>query len=293
MNIVSLYKFVSNHPLNKKHRFQAILRVTKWQFFSRLMPYPIIYSFTNKAKLIIQKGMTGATGNLYCGLQEFNDMCFLLHFLRESDYFADIGANIGSYTMLASGHIGAKTISAEPVPTTFYHLNNNISINHIQEKVTAFNGAIGDQKGFIEFTQSLDTMNRVAQKDENNTIKVPIISLDELLKGQSIPSLIKIDVEGFETKVIQGASNTLQQNTLKAIIIELNGSGYRYGFDEQNLHNALVDLNFKPFEYNPFTRKLKQLNTYGIHNTIYIRDLEFVKKRISTAKKVELLNQDI
>jgi hypothetical protein len=40
--------------------------------------------------------MTGATQNLYCELHEYNDMAFLLHFLREEDSFADVGANIGS-----------------------------------------------------------------------------------------------------------------------------------------------------------------------------------------------------
>ena len=47
--------------------------------------------------------MTGATGNIYCGLYEFLDMAFLLHFLRNGDLFGDIGSNIGSYTVLATG----------------------------------------------------------------------------------------------------------------------------------------------------------------------------------------------
>jgi len=44
-----------------------------------------------------------------------NDMGFLLHFLRKDDLFLDVGANIGSYTVLAGGAVGAKSISFEPV----------------------------------------------------------------------------------------------------------------------------------------------------------------------------------
>lgn len=47
--------------------------------------------------------MTGATGNWYCGLQEYEDMSFVLHALRPGDLFVDVGANIGSYSILAAG----------------------------------------------------------------------------------------------------------------------------------------------------------------------------------------------
>ena len=55
--------------------------------------------------------MTGATQNIYCGLQEFEEMAFLLHFLRKDDLPLDIGANIGSYTILAASSVGARTMA--------------------------------------------------------------------------------------------------------------------------------------------------------------------------------------
>jgi thymidylate synthase len=64
--------------------------------------------------------MTGATGNIYAGLHEFEDMAFLLHLLRSEDMFADVGSNIGSYTILASGVVGAKSVAFEPVPSTYH-----------------------------------------------------------------------------------------------------------------------------------------------------------------------------
>lgn len=293
MNIVSLIKFISSHPLNRKNKANSILRFLKWQINTRLNPYPIVYPFTEKSKLIVQKGMTGATGNLYCGLHEYNDMTFLLHFLRDEDLFVDIGANIGSYTILASAHVGAKTFSFEPVPSTFSHLTNNIFINQVSDRVSAFNIALGSQQGSVNFTSSFDTVNHVANQDETNTIKVPIQTLDDILNNKIMPILIKIDVEGFETEVIKGASKTLSQNHLKAIIIELNGSGARYNYDEKEIHHKLLKHGFNSFVYNPEERGLTAIDKFGTHNTIYIRDAEFVRNRLKTASKIKILNREI
>ncbi|MEJ7626598.1 MAG: FkbM family methyltransferase [Ferruginibacter sp.] len=82
--------------------------------------------------------MAGATGNIYMGLHEFPDMGFLLHFLRSEDLFFDIGSNIGSYTILASGQVGAKTFAFEPVPSTFSALHKNILANNLESIVRAF-----------------------------------------------------------------------------------------------------------------------------------------------------------
>ncbi len=295
MSIFPVIRYIASHPLNQQNKIQAVRRFIKWQIASRLNPYPIIFPFTEKAKLIVQKGMTGATGNLYCGLHEYDDMAFLLHFLRPEDLFVDIGANIGSYTVLASGHVGAAACSIEPVPSTFSHLCNNIRINNVTDKVKAFNIAMGAQQGSIDFTRSFDTVNHVASEGETDTIKVPIDTLDNILQGQGSPSLLKIDVEGFETEVIRGASNTLQQQALKAIIIELNGSGARYGYNEQWIHDTLVAAGFSTFQYDPRGRILTAIDQFGIgtHNTIYLRDAGFVRERIKTAPPIKVLGQEL
>lgn len=293
MNFISTIKFVITHPLNRNNKIKSIFRLLKWQINARLNPYPVIYPWTDKTKLIIQKGMAGATGNLYCGLHEYNDMAFLLHFLREEDTFVDIGANIGSYTVLASGHIRANTVSFEPAPSTFHHLENNIRINNIMDKVTAFNIALGSKKGSANFTSSLDTVNHIAGKNETNeTIKVPVDLLDNILNKKK-PALIKMDVEGFENEVIMGALETLKQNELKAIIIELNGSGARYGYDENIIHQTLTNLGFKPFQYIPSERALISLDKHNVNNTIYIRDMDFVMERIKTSEKFKIRYHEI
>jgi hypothetical protein len=115
--------------------------------------------------------------------------------------------------------------------------------------------------------------------------------LDEILP--QVPTLLKIDVEGFETEVIKGAERLLSSPDLKAIIIELNGSGYRYGYDEALVHQHLLDCGFQPYLYTPQVRNLQEISHFGTHNTIYCRDLDWVQKRISNAAKVKVLAGEI
>lgn len=291
MSIISTLKFIVNHPLNRAKKIQAVFRFTKWQILNLISKKTIVYNFTQNSKLIISRGMTGATGNYYCGLHEFNDMGFLLHFLRKEDLFVDVGANIGSYTILASAQIGCRTIAIEPVPNTFQYLINNIALNKIEGKVTALNLALGSETGKISFTSNLDTMNHVSNNNLENDIVVNVSKLDNII-NDNLPSLIKIDVEGFESEVLRGASKTLQNPDLKGIIIELNGSGNKFGFDDKDIHHKLLAMNFKPYTYEPFQRNLKLVESYGVENTIYIRDFEFVNNRVQSANKIKILNQE-
>jgi FkbM family methyltransferase len=236
--------------------------------------------------------MSGATGNLYCGLHEFSDMGFLLHFLRKDDLFCDIGANIGSYTVLSAAHIGAQTFSFEPVPATYEHLLNNIYINRVNNLAKPHNIALGSQKGTVDFTSTLDSMNHVAAPGDTNKITVEISTLDDVL-GDRLPALLKIDVEGFETEVIKGAAGTLNRKELKAIIIELNNSGARYGYDDSKIHETFISSGFEPYLYDPLTRKLTKAASFGFHNTIYIRDIDFVTDRLKNAPPFKVLNKSI
>ena len=288
MILYNILKYIYSHPFNSENKIGGLWNFFKWQINCFLNPYPIIYQYTENAKLIVRKGLTGATGNLYCGLMEFNDMAFLLHFLRRTDLFIDIGANIGAYTLLASSEIKANSISIEPLEDTFLILMDNIYINNIQDNVKAYNIGLGSKISKTHFTKSLDTINHVATKNERNTVEVQIDTLDNILIDEQCPALIKIDVEGYENEVINGALKTLQNNNLKAIIIELNGSGSRYGFDDKNIHLKLLQYGFKPYCYNPKVKELKLLETFGNQNTLYLRDINLVEERIKNSKKIKV-----
>lgn len=289
MKFLSIYRtlrFILNHPLNRNQKGKAMTRFFRWQLGSRLIPGSVLVSFVNNSRLIVIPGMTGATGNIYTGLHEFEDMAFTLHLLRENSRFIDIGANIGSYTILASSVVGAKSIAIEPVPSTFEHLCDNINVNGVFAKVQCLNLGVSSNSGTLKFTSTLDTVNHVVVNEEttNNTIDVPVKSLDQIADGFR-PTLIKIDVEGFETEVISGAKNIFSEDSLLAIIMELNGAGERYGFNESALHRQITDFGFNPYSYSPFSRNLYRLDGKNTKsgNTLYIRNINLVAERLQTA----------
>jgi FkbM family methyltransferase len=275
------------HPLASKHKCKTLTRFFKWGITNKLFCKSFDYQFIGNTIIKIKKSYSTAELQYYCGLSEFNDMGFLLHFLQKGDLFVDIGANIGSYTLLASGHIGANSISFEPVPSTFEYLKENIQINKIENLADLRNLGLSDTKGVLKFTSGLDAINHVVypENQTENLIEVSVETLDNSLIGKN-PIMLKIDVEGFETMVIKGASETLKNQNLKAIIIELNGLANEFGFDELKIHERLLLEGFTPYFYNPFTRELKSMVGIGTHNTVYLRDIELVKKRISDAPKV-------
>jgi FkbM family methyltransferase len=293
--LIQIKNFIDNHPLAGKHKLKAYIKFILWQVCQFLFPKEKIIPFIGNTKLAVTKGMTGATGNIYTGLHEFIDMAFLLHYLEKEDLFYDIGANVGSYTILASGYKNVKSVCFEPVPSTYTSLKRNIRINNLDTKVVALNIGVGSKKGVLHFTEDFDTVNHVVFTPENeNThhlVEVNIEDLDTITGIYGIPNLIKIDVEGFETEVLNGMCNVLKSDNLKAIIIELNGSGERYGFDENIIHQKLLSNNFLPYEYFPFRRSLVELKTFGVLNTIYVKDIEFVKNRVLMADKIEVFSE--
>ena len=291
------FGFIFSHPLSSRHPFKSIFRFMLWQLESGLSPSKLfVKRFIGPVKFYARKGLAGVTGNIYAGLHEFDDMAFLLHFLRSGDVFFDVGSNVGSFTLLASGVCKAKSFTIEPVKSTFDLLNKNIALNNLLGKVTTINAAAGSAAGTITFTANEDTTNHAIIEpgaDTSGTINVPVITIDSI-STQNPPALMKIDVEGYETEVLKGMQNTMDQPTLKAIIIELNGSGGYYGYDEEKIHELLLSKKFRPYSYDPFKRSLTQLTTFGgQNNTIYCRDEGFVLDRLQLAVGIEIMGEVI
>jgi ribosomal protein L11 methylase PrmA len=156
------HNFFSKHPITQGALTSAWIRFGWWQFVSRLKK-EIIFDWIEGQRLIARRGMTGATGNIYTGLHEFTDMMLPLHFLRSGDLFLDIGANVGSYSVLASGVCGATTWAFEPDPEAASTLQRNIEVNRLESLVTVHHVALGSEPGEVPFSVGMDTTNQVLQ----------------------------------------------------------------------------------------------------------------------------------
>lgn len=293
LRVYKTLSFIYNHPLNKNMRIKAIQKFINWQIGSRLVPGDVIVPWISDSKFIAQPGEHGVTQNIYCGLAEFQDMGYALHVLTPDDIFIDIGANVGSYTIIASAARHARTICFEPIPETYNRLLKNIQVNNIQSLVTPNNCGVSDVKGELLFTSTQNTMNHALSESESlqDSIRINVLPLDVLLENIN-PTFIKIDVEGMETKVINGAKNTLQKPSLNSIIMEVNGSGERYGFTDSDIIKTITNNDFQPYTYKPFEKELSIINSTKdiCGNIIFIRDESVIKNKIETAERIKINN---
>jgi FkbM family methyltransferase len=209
-------------------------------------------------------------------------MAFLLHFIRQNDVFVDVGSNVGVYTILAAEN-GAKCNAFEPVPATFAALQQNVRVNDFQFVPELYNVAVGASSGEILFSSGLDAMNHALADGENTekAIRVPVMPLDSYSLQ---PTMMKIDVEGFETEVLTGGAKTFNEHSLIAVLMELNGAGSRYGHSDKTLEETMANAGFTPFSYDPFSRRLAPIHSSrGKGNVLFIRNKEMVDERITSA----------
>lgn len=272
MAVIHILKFIARHPLTRGRRAAAFARFVRYQLATRLRA-ETVFPWFGGASLVVSRNMAGASGNIYCGLHEFADMGFLLHFLRPDDLFLDIGANVGSYTVLASKVCGARTIAFEPDPIACARLLRNVAENGIENRVELVSAALSDREGEVGFSLGDDTTNRVVDEAEAPR-RVAATRLDKVLGGRR-PIAIKMDVEGVELSVLRGAAETLAAHELQVIETE--------GVDPEII--ALLEAQgFTRVHYDPFARDFTAAaSAVPASNALFVRDPELCRQRVTAA----------
>lgn len=129
--------------------------------------------------------------------------------LRPGDTFVDVGANIGYYTRMGSRIVGSggRVLAFEPSPAAYKLLVRNTETLQNVELVRA---AVSNNFEDVEFgIRAKGDMSSMDTRDALETIRVPSVTLDGILAQHPAVRLIKIDVEGFERAVLEGAQQCL------------------------------------------------------------------------------------
>jgi FkbM family methyltransferase len=166
------------------------------------------------------------------------DLAFVLDHLRTGGTFHDIGANLGWYSLNVMLKTPASAICFEPQPDRLYR---NLALNRVEAKVFAV--ALGPGEGSVAMTREHKAENYVS---ERGSLRVPLRTLDQLVAEHGLPppTLIKLDVEGFEHFVLRGAERTLAKHQ-PTILCEVNGLGEaRFGVQDCVLMDFLGKLGY-------------------------------------------------
>ena len=131
----------------------------------------------------------------------------LIEQLSKDDVFYDIGANVGLYTCLVANMLPPEQIlAAEPHPENVRRLRENLQ--HNNSSATICEAAIGAESGVAELelhgNQAGEGKHALAGADAEETIRIDVVTADELSELITPPTVIKIDVEGAEALVLQG-----------------------------------------------------------------------------------------
>ena len=285
----SSLRFIWNHPLTRKERREALLRYFIFHLLSTFRRKPVQIPFIENTHLNLEDDLNGASTNYFTYLADFEEMMFLLHSLSENDWFLDIGSNVGTWVVLASGVTECKSIAIEPVKETYHKLIKNINLNNIQSKVHTNNIALGEVESEVNISRSRGALNRISDSKQSDIELVHQKTLDDITIEKS-PAIIKIDVEGYEMQILRGGKRTLSNPELQSIIIELKGNALKYGSSDEEIHHILTRYGFVPVIYAPFSRKLKQLPNFNTKssNTIYVRNIQNTGKIVRASRQYQV-----
>jgi FkbM family methyltransferase len=131
------------------------------------------------------------------------------HKKREAVVF-DIGANIGYYTIL-SGLLGAKVVAFEAMSEPAKVVQDNIDANNLRDSCSVVRALVGsaDSDGLLTYTNFLWPPPALSAKVPET---VPCVAIDTFCKSFPAPHIIKIDTDGYDFDVLEGALNTLRDH---------------------------------------------------------------------------------
>lgn len=202
---------------------------------------------------------------------------FVGSYLKEGDTLVDVGANIGTIALTGAARVGSggRVLAIEPHPRIFECLKENGALNGCTT-IQYYNCAIGASSGVVTFSdRGDDDQNKVMEGDG---LQVEMRMLDDLLQEAGVTSidLLKIDVEGFEKYVLDGASKTLKATACVYIeTLERNLVAYKTTISE--IHHVLQTYGFQLFHVNGKTEE-----------AVAIRDPEDLKTRVGAIDLVPL-----
>jgi FkbM family methyltransferase len=143
----------------------------------------------------------------------FYEMEMLLD-VRSRLFFAkcavDVGAHVGNHSVFFALALGMRTLAFEPNPDSFALLEANIAANGLGDTCVLRKAGVGRHGGKARLVLDGTGKNSSAVKlEDDDDGDVEIVTLDESLRSEPQVDVIKIDVEGWESRVLQGASETI------------------------------------------------------------------------------------
>lgn len=191
----------------------------------------------------------------------------------------DIGAHIGIFSLGAAKRVGQKgrVVAFEPAPQTIDVLRRHVAFNHMQDIIRVEPGVVSDSTTPVSFfvyeesmaasmsRKNVEDLNPEQRKSPAQEVKVPSYTLDAYCREHGLsPQVLKIDVEGAEFRVLQGARELLSKNDV-IILCEVHPKQMQNCGGDIDAFRALVSE--LGYEISP----LDEPNPMGIYHSLITR----------------------
>ncbi len=189
----------------------------------------------NNSKLLIDPQKPGERALLFREHTEPKIFSIAMTILCEKDVFVDVGAYIGNYSIPAASIVGERgqVIAFEPDRRNFKKLERNAKINDLNN-IDIINKAVSDSNCEVPFNSKNNTMSRISSGGDF----VRTTTLNDSICSDDI-KLMKIDVEGHEREVLEGANHILERTN--NLIVEVHQN---LGVSKENILSILRKYNF-------------------------------------------------
>ena len=161
-----------------------------------------------------------------------------LRSLPENAVLADVGANVGMYSVFAALARRARVIAFEPESENYAVLNHNLRLNALGDQVLAFCAGLSDRGGimrlYLSQAQAGGSCHSLGEEVGFDLRPRPAafaqgsiaLRFDDLVEAGEVPApqYVKIDVDGLEHKVIRGMERALRAGAVRSLLVELNPS---------------------------------------------------------------------
>lgn len=209
--------YVWTHPANQGHRGRSIFRAVNFQLRGRLRKRTLT-AIGKRGRMWAELHYTASSNVVYANPPNWNEMQAWRRILKPGDLFVDVGSNVGSYAIWAAD-LGATVIAVEPDGAAVQRLRENVALNDFPIEVQEC--ALAAVPGRMSLTSGLDTVNHLVMDASMTGQDVEVRTLDDLL-GARAAAGVKVDVEGVERLVLDGATQGLAEHRLGVIQLEWN-----------------------------------------------------------------------
>ena len=241
-------------PANATQKSKTRARVLRFHLASVLFHKGTAFPVGNHSRILVDPKFPSTLKALTSRTPDGDNMLAWGRILTPGDVFVDVGANAGLYSVMAAD-MGARVVSVEPFAESRKALVANQVLNGFEFEIVPAalaSEALIEQRGrMMTLTEDKGPSNHLLLQDGSKGARVRVMTLDEVIDDKvdrdEVVKGLKVDVEGAELLVLEGAVRAISEGRIQWIQLEYNSRARVNGFaqDRISTREFLLDHKFR------------------------------------------------